>query len=117
MRTPVFPFFKAMALVFAALFAAFSCDVRPREDIRWVDYSVPALAHPDCANELVRVLTTVEGIVEVNLNLPERSVSIQYNSRVLAQKNIEHAIAGGGFDVSDTPGDPTAKSRLPAPCQ
>ena len=99
-----------------------SC-VRPRNDERVVIYSVPGVSGPDCGKELLRVLSRVDGVVktegelDVVIDTTNRTVSVKYNSRVTAQKNIEHAIAAGGFDVEDTPANPTAKAKLPAPCQ
>ena len=93
-----------------------SC-VRPRDDERLITYSVPGLAGPDCSKELLRIISQIDGVLEAIPNTTTREVSVKYNSRTTAQKNIEHAIAAGGFDVEDTPADPTAKAKLPATCQ
>lgn len=94
-----------------------ACAVRHREDVRTVDYAVPGLAGPECSKALLSVLSRTGGVIEATPDLANRKVSVTYNSRETAQKNLEHAIAAAGFDVEDTPGDPVAKDKLPANCR
>ena len=111
------PAFLPLVMLAAMAFSVSSCSVRPREDVRFVEYSVPGLAGPECSQELLRVVSRVEGVINATPDTTNRTVLVNYDSRVTAQKNIEHAIAAGGFDVDDTPADPQAKAKLPASCQ
>ncbi len=45
----------------------------------------------------------IEGIVSVQCNPQAQQVSVTYDARRIAQKNIEHLISGAGFDVNDIP--------------
>ena len=111
-----YPVFLPAALT-AVILATSACSVRHREDVRTVTYAVPGLNGSECSSELLRALAQTDGILDVAPDTTNRMVLVKYNSRVTAQKNIEHAIAAGGFDVADTPGDPAAKAKLPASCR
>ena len=89
---------------------------RHRDDLRVITFDVPALASPECQSVLLQALKGVKGI-EVTPDVEARKLQVSYQSRVLEAKNIEYSITAAGFDVNDSPGDPAAKQKLPAPCR
>jgi len=91
-------------------------SVRFRDDHRNVTFSIPELGGPECSKELLHVLNQHNGVLNAAPDLIHRTIVVMYNSRTTAIKNIEHAIAGKGFDVDDTKGNTEAKSKLPPDC-
>jgi hypothetical protein len=90
---------------------------RFREDDRKVVFTVPALDSPDCSRELLEVLSRIGAVKEAIPDLDAQQVTILYNSRDIAIKNIEYAIAGAGFDVDDSIGNSGKRAKLPEACR
>lgn len=91
--------------------------VRFREDIRTVTFRVPAVSDVECRRQLLRVLNATGWVKEASTDESEATVTISYNSRELAEKNLLYAISRAGFDVDDVAGDPDAKEKLPETCR
>ncbi len=129
--TPNCPTMKTLAKYSTILFAALCLNgcspgefihktVRPREDIRQVTFSVPAIGSQDCRSLLLKVLDPFQatGVVTgADLNPDQGTLVVTFKSRELAIKNLEYAIAKAGFDIEDTPGNPKAKANLPEACR
>jgi hypothetical protein len=91
--------------------------VRPREDIRDVTFRVPAISSPACQTVLQTVLSRSGLVSAMRVDEVAGELTITYNSRYTAKKNIEYEIAAAGFDIDDTPGDPEARQTLPEACR
>jgi len=94
-----------------------SCKIRIRDDERSVTFSIPGLVGAECSKSVLQVLNQHNGILNAMPDLTNRTIRVEFNSRTTAIKNIEHAIAGAGFDVDDTQGNAEAKSKLPPDCR
>ena len=91
--------------------------IRFREDIRSATYMVPAVSGLECRKKLQNVLISMVGIEEVLPDTTKMTITIRYNSRELAQKNILYAISQAGIDVDDILANPRAKAVLPEECR
>jgi len=90
-----------------------------RQDVRTLDIHVPQMASEACARLIVDALNryTPQVIPEVRYDLARRVVTVNFNSTILATKNIEMTIVQLGFDANGLPGDPAARARLPEGCR
>lgn len=91
--------------------------VRPREDIREATFWIPAVSSQECLGILHEVLSRSGMVREMRVEEGEGKLTVVYNSRYTAKKNIEYGIAAAGFDIDETVGDPDAKRRLPEACR
>lgn len=103
------------------LLAAASVSCRQR-DLRTVRIDVPEMKNEACVAVVRKALSDVSGqrgdmIRSVAVDLPSRSVKVTYDSLKLSLKNIEFAIAEGGFRANDIPADEKAAKALPAECR
>lgn len=105
----------AFVLLFAAsLVLTAGCY---RQDIRTLVVKVPAMASADCSKVIQDALGRIEGVVSAQPNLEEHTMSVTYDARKLAVRNIQYLISGVGFDADDLPGKPDVKAALPAGCR
>jgi len=81
------------------------------------EYHVPKITSQECLNVLSAKLRGIEGVQDVQADFATQTVSVTFDGLKAALKNIEFVIAGAGYDVNDTPGNPTAKAELPATCR
>ena len=89
-----------------------------RSDFRTVAVYVPAVSERECLEPIMRALYPY-GISPENVavSLESRMLEIQYDSLHMSTKNIEHLIAGAGFEANGVPADPAAQAALPEPCR
>lgn len=88
-----------------------------RQDIRTLEVRVPAMSSPECFKIIQSALNRVEGIISIEPDIPNRKLTVTYNSTKVAIKNIEYVIVGLGFDANDNPGKADARQNLPADCR
>jgi copper chaperone CopZ len=88
-----------------------------RNDVQQVLFTIPALTSEECSRIVLSALAKTDGIMEAQPDLEKATLSIRYNARLTALKNIEYAIAESGFDVNEEIGRPEAKARLPEACR
>ncbi len=110
MKTPFYSI--CTCLLFASL-----CTGCFRNDTRIGEYRVPKMTDQECLNVLSAKLRGIEGVSDVRADFASQKVTVQFDGLKVALKNIEFVIAGAGFDVNETPGNPTAKAELPASCR
>ncbi len=86
-----------------------------RPVVRTVDIAVPQLRTPVAATLVKETLAPFDAgmILEVETDTERHMARVRYDSTRLAIKNIEHAIAGGGFDANGLPGDAARRAALP----
>lgn len=102
---------------------------------RWIPAILTALLAAGCFREVERsfnirvpqmqseaAAAKVRSIVEsfetnllrsVEIDLPNRTVTITYHSERVARRNFERALSLAGFDANDLKADPTARATLP----
>lgn len=88
-----------------------------RKDVRTIELEIPKLTSRECSKYVLNALATIEGVTGAEPNLDSQTLSITYNARLTAFKNIEYAIASAGFDVNDTEGRAEGKAKLPETCR
>lgn len=104
-------------LLTAVILTCGACFVRPRNDIHTHTFRVPKVKSPECGQLILNVLAKVGGITDVKPNSADGTLTISFDSRTTALKNIEFALAEAGFDVDDSVGRPAAKAKLPEGCR
>ena len=84
-----------------------------RQDVRWVDITIPEVSGAtELENIRFRLLSMnammpkdQQLYLEIRVNEEKPGLSIRYDARLQAIKNIEHEIARMGFQANDLPGD------------
>ncbi len=104
------------SLALAAALAGAACGCF-RQDVRSLVVSVPQLRSSDCAKVIQDALVRIEGIVSAQPDLDNKTMTVTYDGRKLAIKNIEFLIAGVGFDANDVRAKPDARAALPPECR
>ena len=101
--------------VFACMFALLGGSGCFRQDVLTIALHVPKMrdaAQVATIEQALRGSPTpappgatgwIEGIVSVQFNPQAQQVSVTYDARRIARKNIEHLISAAGFDVNDIP--------------
>ena len=102
-----------------------------RNDVQVVEITVPALGSQVCANLLEKKLPPrdLQNIQSVSADPLTHTVTVTFEARKTALRNIEHHIAALGFDIEGAslkydkessyliPGNPKAKAALPPECR
>ena len=57
------------------------------------------------------------GIKAIQPDFQKRTLTVTYDSMVIARKNIEFTIAGAGFDANDIRAPTNAVAALPTACK
>lgn len=101
---------------------AVSCFMLPacrKSDIRTVTISVPEMKNEACVQRIGASIYKIGGINRESLvfDLSKRSITVTYDSMILARKNIEFAIAEAGFDANAVPANAQAAAALPDECR
>jgi hypothetical protein len=88
-------------------------------DIRTVVIQTPGIRNEACAQRVRQALAQLRVVDPGKLvfNFTAGTVSVTYDSMLLARKNIELAINQAGFDANELPADPAAKAALPPECR
>ncbi len=88
-----------------------------RQDILTVEIHVPQMRETECSRIIIRALREVDGIQSVRPDTENRVLTVTYNARKLALKNIEHTLAEQGFTANDEEARSDARMRLPPECR
>ena len=88
-----------------------------KQDMRTVVVAVPALKNPACAQVVQDAFIRQPGIKAIRPDFQQRTLTVTYDSMVIARKNIEFTIAGAGFDANDIRAPTNAVAALPAACK
>ena len=103
-----------LLLMFIAVGWGLSCR---KHDIRTVVVKVPDLKNPACAKIIQDEFIKQPGIRSIQPDFQQRTLTVTYDSMVIALKNIEFVIAGAGFDANEVRARPEAIERLPPECR
>mgnify|MGYP003829141009 FL=1 len=96
---------------------ALCCSGCWRQDIRTVGFSVPAMKSAECSKIIQDSLMAFEGILTAQPDLEQGVMYVTYDSKKLANVNVEHQIAALGFEVNTVPANADARAKLPAACR
>jgi len=88
-----------------------------KQDIRTVVVAVPGLKNPVCAQIIQDAFMRQQGIKAIRPDFQQHTLTVTYDSMVIARKNIEFTIAGAGFDANDIRAPTNAVAALPAACK
>lgn len=88
-----------------------------KQDVRTVVISVPGLKNTACAQVIQNAFMHQPGIKIVKPDIPQHTMTVTYDSMVIARKNIEFTIAGAGFNANDIPAQSNAVAALPPECK
>lgn len=88
-----------------------------RQDIRTVGFNVPAMKSSECSRIIQDSLMAFEGVMAAQPDFEKGLIYVTYDSKKLANVNVEHTIAALGFDVNAVPANAEAKAKLPAACR
>ncbi len=100
------------------MIAVAACVVSCRKhDIRVVVVEVPGLKSPECAKFIQEGFMKQPGIRSVQPDFQQRTLTVTYDSMVIAIKNIEFVIAEAGFDANDEKARPEGVAKLPPECR
>jgi len=88
-----------------------------KQDMRTVIVAVPNLKNPACAQIIQDAFMRQPGIKAIHPDFQQHTLTVIYDSMVIARKNIEYTIAGAGFDANDIPAQSNAAAALPAACK
>ena len=88
-----------------------------KQDMRTVVVAVPGLKNAAGAQIIQDAFMRQPGIKTVRPDFQQHTLSVTYNSMVIARKNIEFTIAGAGFDANDIRAPTNAVAALPAACK
>jgi P-type Cu+ transporter len=78
------------------------------------DLSIKQMGDANDARRLEKVLTKIEGVTDVQVNLPTERVRLHYIPTLVSQADIRHAINHAGFEAVETGGsteDAEARAR------
>ena len=105
-----------LLLMLLALGLAGACR---QTDIRTVAFAVPQVTNAACEARVRAALQRLKGIDHpaTVFDPAAGTVTIRYDSMVLANKNIEHVIIAAGFDANELKADPAARAALPPECR
>ncbi|MBI2440618.1 MAG: heavy-metal-associated domain-containing protein [Lentisphaerae bacterium] len=84
-----------------------------QHDIREATIAVPGLKDPACAQIIQEAFMRQPGIKTIRPDFQARTLTVVYDSMVIARKNIEYTIAGAGFDANDIPASSNAVAAKP----
>lgn len=99
---------------------ALACASCRRTDVRTVVIRVPQMRSQGCVERVTDALKQARYGVKLDtlqVDLTNRTVTVQYDSMQLSIKNIEFLVAGAGFDANEVPRDAAAAEKLPAECR
>lgn len=103
--------FKLVCCVLIAVSALASACYR--QDVQTFTISTPQMKNRECADIIAEAARSCKGIQEVEFDIEDKSVQVTYNSLMLAEKNVETAIARAGFDANSILAFPAARGKLP----
>lgn len=111
----------ALVVMLSVLIALTGCY---RKDEQTYVISVPGMKNKDCAELIKQALhapeqgnNPIEGLTHVQMNLPAHQVIITYDSKKIAQKNLEYLICAAGFEANGNPPKPGSQANLPEGCR
>jgi copper chaperone CopZ len=57
-----------------------------------------------CKDMVIRLVTSINGVSRVNINIPERTVNVAYDSRITDAYVIQTTLLKAGYKTVEEPG-------------
>ena len=57
-----------------------------------------------CKDMVTKLITSIDGVSRVNINIPERTVNVAYDSRITDAYVIQMALLKAGYKTIEDPG-------------
>ena len=88
-------------------------------DMRTVVVRLPQVVNDACEKRVQEAIQPLKGIDRQSIvfDRTARTLTLRYDSMVLANKNIEHAIIASGFDANELTATEAARAALPPECR
>jgi hypothetical protein len=108
---------KRLRMILLAL-ALGSIGACRQSDMRTVVIRLPQVTNAACENRVRGALQKLKGIDMKALAFDREAgtLTLRYESMIIAHKNIEHAIIAVGFDANELTADAAARATLPPEC-
>jgi copper chaperone CopZ len=89
-----------------------------QHDYREITLNIPEMRNAACARAISVGLSRAPGLQRelVKFDVPNRTITVRYDSLLAADKNIEFLVVKTGFSVNGIPADAAAQKALPADC-
>jgi copper chaperone CopZ len=89
-----------------------------RHDFREITIHVPQMRNSACVKVIASGFSRAPGIKRESLrfDLEKRTITLEYDSILTADKNIEFYVAKTGFSANGIPADAKAAASLPPEC-
>ena len=100
----------------AALLALGLLGACRQSDMRTLIVRVPQVTNAACESRVRQALQPLKGIEAVGFDDAAGTLTLRYESMILAHKNIEHAIIAAGFDANELTATDEARRALPPEC-
>lgn len=84
-----------------------------KQDMRTIVVAVPKLENQAGAQAIQNAFMRLPGIQSSVPDFQKHTLTVTYDSMVIASKNIEFTIAGAGFDANDIRAPTNAVATLP----
>lgn len=88
-----------------------------RQDVREFPVDVPQLHGDACFQIMRHALMAMEGVQDVQPDYPARQIIVTFDSKKLANKNVEYRLTESGFEANGNPPDLAARAQLPPGCR
>ncbi len=90
-----------------------------RSDMRTVEFHLPQVRNEACETRVRQALKALKGLEldKAVFDYTTGTLTLTYDSMVIANKNIEHAIIAVGFDANELKASPEARQALPPECR
>jgi|GEM_PF-357071 len=85
------------------LFEKYSCAAGG-EHIGETTFIVDDLVCRYCKDMVTRLVTSINGVSRVNINIPERTVNVAYDSRITDAYVIQMTLLKAGYKIVEEPG-------------
>lgn len=67
-----------------------------------VTYNVPDISCEGCANAIKRSIGTLSGVRDVNVDVPTKVVTVDFDDSAIQQTAIAERIEDAGYEVANT---------------
>jgi cation transport ATPase len=101
----------------AALLALGLLGACRQSDMRTLVVRVPQVTNAACESRVRQALQPLKGIESLAFDYAAGTLTLRYESMILAHKNIEHAIIAAGFDANELTATDEARRALPPECR
>ena len=103
--------------LFAALLVLSLLGACRQSDMRTLIVRVPQVTSAACESRVRQALQPLKGIESLEFDHAAGTLTLRYESMILAHKNIEHAIIAAGFDANELTATDEARRALPPECR